>query len=204
MFWRVLQLVAVTVYMVGMIAAVAYYGGSFFWLVPLLAPAIWFIFRLPDLSYTAPALPPRQPRPEPSAVYRASIAARIAQVKAVPHRNKTQYIDAISRGIPYSDDRIDYLEFPDRLVLCEHLRPLESAMRAARVPMDHVSRKTVVATANLRTDRIQRYFPLDPCVQFGLGPGPDNHAPDVVVIQCKTCLDSIEEQGLYGSAWPAD
>jgi hypothetical protein len=192
---RVLQVFAVTIYIFLAIGSTAYFGLSFFWLVPLLAPALYFIFHLPDIS---PSYAPYEPHPG----YREGIEARIEQLKnGPPHRNKIQYIDNVSRGIPYSDERIDYIEFPDRLVLCEHLQPVESAMRAAALPMDHIGKRLVAVNCRLQTGRIARRFRLPACVEFGTGPGPDNHAPDVQVIRCRQCGDQIEET-LFGGPWP--
>jgi hypothetical protein len=201
MFVRVLQVIAVTLYIVGAIAAVAYLGGSFYWLVPLLAPAIYCIFTFEDLRPPARAhlsVPP-QPR---STVFRARIDVRIEELKnGPPHRNQDKYIDAVSRGIPYSDERIDYLEFPDLLVLCDHLRPLEAAMRAARLPMENHRPGFVEVSCVMQVPRIRKQVPLDGCVEFTLEPGPDNHAPDIHVARCTRCGHSIEES-LYGGPWP--
>ncbi len=197
MFVRVLQVVAVILYIFAAIGAVAYNGLAFFWLVPVLAPAIYFIFTLPDISVpSGPYLPPHP-------VDRTYINVRIEELKSgPPHRNKTQYIDSVSRGIPYSNERIDYLEFPDRLVLCEHLRPIEAAMRAARLSMDNPRPDLVTVNCILQVPRIQRHLHLDPCVVFTLGPPPDNHAPPIQVVNCTRCGHSIEET-LFGTAWPS-
>jgi hypothetical protein len=190
----------VTVYIFAAIGCTAYFGLSMLLLIPLLGPALYFVFTLPDISQSARGFQATPWQPPPG--YRESIEARIeALKKGPPHRNKAQYIDNISRGIPYSDDRIDYIEFPDRLVLCEHLRPVEEAMRAARLPMDHIGSRLVAANCHLQTGRIARRYRLADCVAFGTGPGPDNHAPDVQVIHCRQCGDRIEET-LYGGPWP--
>ena len=198
MFVRVLQIIAATLYIVAAIGTVAYNELSFFWLAPVLAPAIYFIFTLPNISVpSGPYLPP-QP------IDRTYINVRIEELKSgPPHRNKTQYIDSVSRGIPYSNERIDYLEFPDRLVLCEPLRPIEAAMRAARLPMDNPRPGQVEVGALLRKKPIEAHFHPDPCVVFGLGPGVDNHAPDINVIRCTLCGHSIEENGYNNTPWPA-
>jgi hypothetical protein len=196
MFVRVLQVIAVTLYIFVAIGTVAYNGLAFYWLVPVLAPAIYFIFTLPDIS--------AHPRPyvPPPPVDRTQINARIEELKSgPPHRNKTQYIDSISRGIPYSNERIDYFELTDLLVLCEHLRPLEAAMRAARLPMDNYRPGLVAVGCMMQLPRIQRHFHLAPCVVFTLGPPPDRHESGVNVIQCTRCGQAIEET-LVGGPWP--
>lgn len=196
MFVRALQVIAVTLYIVVAIGTVAYNGLAFYWLVPVLAPAIYFIFTLPDISAS-----PRSYLPPPS-VDRTYVNARIEELKSgPPHRNKTQYIDSISRGIPYSNERIDYFELTDLLVLCEHLRPLEAAMRAARLPMDNYRPGLVTVGCIMQVPRIQQYFHLDPCVVFTLGPPPDNHAPPIQVVNCTRCGQAIEET-LIGGPWP--
>jgi len=198
---RVLQVIAVTVYIFAAIGGTAYLGLSIFWLIPLLAPALYFIFTLPDVT------PPGKGFPAPPSglnpVYRHEIEARIAELKSgPPHRNQTRYIDNVSRGIPYSDERIDYLELPDTLVLCDHLRPLEHAMRAERIPMDHIAPRLVAVNCHLQTGRIAKRYRLAECVEFATGPGPDNHAPAVQLIRCRLCGDRLEET-LYGGPWPA-
>lgn len=194
MFVRVLQIFAVILYIFGAIGAVAYNELSFLWLAPALAPAIYFIFTLPDIS-SRPSLPSQPPD-------RSYINVRIEELKSgPPHRNKTQYIDSVSRGIPYSNERIDYLEFSDRLVLCAHLRPLEAAMRAARLPMDNPRPGLVAVSCLMQVPRIQRHLHLDPCVVFTTAEGPDNHAPPIQVAHCTRCGQSIEET-LVGGPWP--
>jgi hypothetical protein len=198
---RLLTVLGSVLYIFAGIGAVAYLGVSMFWLIPVLAPALYFIFMLPDLPGLR-AVPQSAPTPV-SAEWRAKIEARIEELKkGPPHRNKPQYIDAISRGIPYSDERIDYLEFTDRLVLCEHLRPLEAVMRASRLPMENYRKGMVEVQCILQVSEIQQRYNFANCVEFGQGPGTDNHAPPVNVIHCKRCGDSIEENGMYGRPWP--
>lgn len=204
MFLRLLAVLGSVVYVFAAIGGVVYLGGSVFWLIPLLAPVLYFIFTLPDL----PGLRGVQLRPyvqtPVSSAYRAKIEARIEELKkGAPHRNQTRYIDAVSRGIPYSDERIDYLEFTDKLVLCDHLRPLEGVMRASRLPMDNCRKGMVEVQCILRVQAIRERFNFAECVEFGQGPGVDNHAPAINVIRCKRCGDSIEEDGMYGGPWPA-
>jgi len=57
MFVRILQVVAVILYIFGAIGGVAYLGGSMLWLVPLLAPALYFVFTLPDIARSLPPTP---------------------------------------------------------------------------------------------------------------------------------------------------
>lgn len=201
MLTRLLAVLGSVVYVFVAIGVVAYFGVSHLWLAPLLAPAIYFIFRLPDIA-ALPPVPPQKPAPI-SAEWQAKIDARLGELKAgPPHRNQARFVDAISRGIPYSDDRIDYQVLPDRLVLCEHLRPLEAAMRASGIPMDHHAKRIVEVQCLLHVERIRQRYSLADCVEFGLGAGVDNHAPPINVIRCKRCGDSIEEQGMFGGPWP--
>jgi hypothetical protein len=203
MLLRYLQVIAVTVYIFAAIGCVAYLGLSFFWLAPVLAPAIYYVFSLPDIS-PRPRVPVTLSPAPVSPVWQARTEARIAQLKSGPaHRNKTQYIDSVSRGIPYSDERIDYLEFPDRLVLCDHLRPLEAAMRAAKLPMENYRPGFVEVSCIMRVPVLQKRLPLDPCVDYVIEPGPDNHAPDINVARCSRCNHAIAES-LYGGPWPTN
>ncbi len=201
--FRVLQVIAVTVYIVAAIAAVAYWGGAFYWLVPLLAPALYYLFTFKDLTPPGPsaANPPPYRR---SPAEQDRIDARIEELKnGPPHRNKTQYIDSIRRGIPYSDDQIDYLELPDRLVLCEHLRPVEAAARAARIPMDNPRPKLVMIGVHLRWPEVREKYNLPGYIRLEILPGGNPHAPPVHALVCSTCGDSLEEfhwaQSLAGS-----
>ena len=201
MLYRWLQVLAVTVYIVVAIGCVAYLGLSVLWLAPLVAPALYYVYRFEDL--TLPQATVVYPLPaEPAVDWQMRIDQRLEELKNGPaHRNKPKYIDAISRGIPYSDERIDYLEFPDRLVLCEHLRPLEAAMRAAKLPMDNYRPGDVEVSCIMNVARIQKRLSLADCVRFTLAPGPDNHAPDITVVRCLRCDHSIGES-LYGGPWP--
>ena len=102
MFVRVVQVLGLTLYIFAAIGGVSYMAWSLFWLVPLHAPAIYIIFNLPEVSG------PPIPVSSLPADWRKDIEIRIEELKNGPsHRNKVQYIDNVSRGIPYSDDRID-------------------------------------------------------------------------------------------------
>ena len=198
MFVRWLQVIAVTVYIFAAIAAVAYFGLSFFWLIPLLAPALYVVFTFKDLTPSQPSHGYFLSNPQ----YRAKLDARIQELKnGPPHRNKTRYIDAVSRGIPYSDDRIDYLEFPEKLVLCQHLRPLEAAMRAASLPMDNTAPGQVEVQCIMQESLIRQQLQLADFVEFSSIAGPHPHGPSVQVAACSLCRHAIEE-GIYGAPWP--
>jgi hypothetical protein len=199
-FLRWLQVIAVIVYIFAAIGAVAYLGLSFFWLIPLLGPAIYFIFTFKDLTPSQPSHGYFISNPQ----YRAKLDARIEELKnGPPHRNKPQYIDAVRRGISFSDDRIDYLEFPEKLVLCEHLRPLEAAMRAANLPMDHNAPGQIEAQCIMQVALIRQQIPLADCVQFSSIAGPHAHGPSVQIASCSLCQHVIEE-GICGAPWPAE
>jgi len=201
-FIRLLVVFGAVIYIFAAIGSVAYLEASMFWLIPVLGPAIYFIFKLPDITPAPTGARPVAPY-MPSPDVRARINARIEELQnGPPHRHKTQYIDSVSRGIPYSNERIDYLEFPRKLVLCEHLRPLESVMRAEKLHMEHIGEKRVEVRCILWQDAIRERYPLEDCVEFKQGPGVDNHAPSINIIHCKNCGDSIEEEGLYGARWP--
>jgi len=200
-FLRLLAVFGSVFYVFAAIGGVVYLDLSKFWLIPILAPVIYFIFTLDDLPLLKPV--PVQPQRQIPPEWRAKIDQRIEELKnGPPHRNQTRYIDSVSRGIPYSDERIDYLEFPEKLVLCEHLRPLEAVMRAAKLPMDYYGGKMVEVQCEMQVKIIRERYEFDECVEFGQASGVDNHAPMINVIRCKCCGDSIEEQGMYGGRWP--
>lgn len=200
MFFRWLQVIAVTVYIVVAIAAVAYLGLSPFWLALPLAPAIYFLFTL---SPIAPARLPPPPPFVPSPEQQAKIDVRLRELKnGPPHRRKPRYLDGVRHGVPFPDHRIDYLEFPDTVVLCEHLRPLEAAMRAANLPMDHAMAGYVEVQCIMQVALIRQRIPLADCVDFSSIAGPHPHGPSVQIATCTRCRHAIEE-GVCGGPWPA-
>jgi hypothetical protein len=198
MFFRLLQVIAVTMYILVAIGVLAYLGLSPIWLVFLLAPAIYFLFSLKPIP---PARMPPLPPFVPSSEQQAKIDARLRELESgPPHRNKPRYLDAARVGVLYPDERIDYLELPDKLVLCEHLRPLEAAMRAANVPMDLTAAGHVEVQCIMQEALIRQRIPLADCVRFSSIAGHHDHR--VQIASCTFCRQVIEE-GICGGPWPA-
>jgi hypothetical protein len=184
---RVLQVVAVTLWIVGSIAGVAYAGGPIWAAVLLCVPAVWWTFTWRDLTYqrtTAARVPPHARAAE----WQARIDARVAELRAGPaHRRK--YIEKAERyGILYSDEQIDYMEDAGRLVSCEHLRPFEAALRARGAKMEWPRAGLVLSGLRFRKE-----WPVAGCVVWEDAPGPDVHAPNVWRVRCTVCGDAVEE-----------
>jgi hypothetical protein len=184
---RVLQVIAVTLWIVGSIAGVAYAGGPFWAAALLCVPAVWWTFTWRDLTYRAPAIPAGVTRMR-EAEWQARIEARVAELRAGPaHRRK--YIQTAERfGILYSDEQIDYMEDAGRLVCCEHLRPVEAAHRARGVRMEWPGKGLVVTGLQLR-----RGMELPEHVVMEDVPGPDERGPTLLGLRCTLCGDRMEE-----------
>lgn len=184
---RVLQMIAVTLWIVGSIAGVAYAGGPVWAAAVLCVPAVWWMLSWRDLGYrkTTAVNPPRHPR---SAEWQARIDARVAELRAGPgYRRK--YIEKAERyGILYSDEQIDYMEDAGRVASCEHLRPLEASLRAKGAWMEWPRKGLVLSGL-----RLKKEWPVAGCVVWETAPGPDVHAPDVWRVRCTVCGDAIEE-----------
>jgi len=160
---RVAQLVAVTLWIVAGIVTVAYWELSVFWLIPLLAPAIYYLFSLPQLEDSLPPIPP--------------------PVAAPYTRPKRRDSDGIS--------------------LCEHLQPLEAAIRADGIPVEKSASKMVTFDALLHQNALQKRYKLPPFVTVVAGEPIDNHAPARNVIRCGQCGDTLEESGYGDRVWPS-
>lgn len=201
---RVLQVIAVTLYLVGAIAGTAFLGLPVWWLAPLCAPAVWYVLTLPDLP--GKPVPPhahvRSPEQEQRyAAWQAGIEKRVAELEAGPaYRRK--YIDAVRSGVPFSDERIDYREDPSRLALCEHLRPLEAWLRGQGIALDFKSHGTVEALeVQFNRQGIRAMFPLPPEVTDCETAGPERYGPDILGFECKQCRCGLLE-AWTGSVWP--
>lgn len=197
---RVAQVVAITIYLVCAIAAVAYLGWSRLWLVPILAPALYYLFTLPDMGYKKPPLPTGPPY-APAVRWQAKVDARVAELQTGPEYRR-KYIEQVRRGIPYPDERIEYLENPGMLVMCAHLRPAEGAMRAAGLKVDFPRAGVLWVEAIFQEKALRQQIALPPCVSFIGIEGSDNHAPPMKAIRCAECEQQIEEYNI-GPAWPA-
>lgn len=197
-------MIAVTLYLVVVIAGTAYFGLSPWWLAPLCAPAVWYTLRLPALPErpVPPHLRRRMPEEERRhAEWQAGIERRVAELEQGPAYRR-RYIEAVRRGVPFSDERIDYREDPSRLVLCEHLRPLEAWLRGQGIALDLTSPGTVEALAvQFNRQGIRAMFPVAPEVTDCEFEGPERHGPSILGFECKQCRCGLLE-AWTGSVWP--
>src|SRR6185295_6370151 len=81
---------------------------------------------------------------------------RLAHLAADPLRRK--YVALIKGGEHWTDEQIDYDIDPAWTVTCPHLRPIEKAMRAARLPMRRGTGAQVDAACVVDEDRLKRDF----------------------------------------------
>ena len=88
---------------------------------------------------------------------------RIDQLEAVPHRRA--YAHELLRGVEYSDDQIDYLESPDLLVTCEHLRAVEGALRHGGQRSLPIGLRRVRVDCQLAFDVLRQRWSLPPFVE---------------------------------------
>ncbi|HEU0120836.1 MAG TPA: hypothetical protein VFQ91_09950 [Bryobacteraceae bacterium] len=208
---RVLQLCAVTLYLVGAIGAVAYFGYSPFWLIPVLAPALYYLFTLPEVpGYGAKVHQKRikkrvlELKKDASNVVfvplvergylisDAEIAQRkrrIAELEAVPHRRK--YIPRIIAGENISDDEIDYREDPSKLRLCLHLQPLEQALRASGASLRPYPGAAVFSASPIEWPAFRERFALPETIIYEQVPG-DRFGPDTQRLTCTLCSSWLE------------
>lgn len=125
---------------------------------------------------------------------------RIDELAAVPHRKR--YIEQLLEGREFSDEQIDYLEFPERLVTCEHLQPVERALKQGGQRLSLCGPRHVRAVCQLRFDALRAKFALPDFLEN----------IDVMVnwrdnivdqrLRCGRCDSEIQGEG-YGQPWPA-
>ncbi|MCC7398961.1 MAG: hypothetical protein IT455_17980 [Planctomycetes bacterium] len=126
--------------------------------------------------------------------------ARIAELESVPHRRR--HVGELLRGRPLTDEQIDYLEFPARLATCEHLRPVEAALRAADHRVSLRRERAVHAPVRLGFERLRTRFALPACVE---AIDVEHNWHDAVFdhrLCCTTCHSEIVGEA-DGEPWPA-
>lgn len=95
-----------------------------------------------------------------------------------------------------TDDEIDYLLDPGVHRTCEHLRPIEGALRAARVacrgiPGPHGATPLVATDATLDEPTLRARFDLPAFVEWQVTP-PEPHEAGGERLVCTRCTSSIE------------
>ena len=107
-----------------------------------------------------------------TAYYERRKAQRIAELEADPDPRKRKYLKEARRGILSSDEQIAYDLDPRMTVTCEHLRPLESAMREAGIrlrPLGYYgdpAPSSVSCGSSLLIDDVRRQFALPEFVTY--------------------------------------
>jgi hypothetical protein len=89
---------------------------------------------------------------------------RVAELAADPAR--ARYAPLVEQGEDWSDENIAYDQNPHLTVTCEHLQPIERAIRRARIPTKRYSTNAVMATCRIDLPVLQRAFPIATPVRY--------------------------------------
>jgi hypothetical protein len=116
---------------------------------------------------------------------------RLAELQADPVKRK--YIERFERGEYWSDEQIAYAEDRLRLATCEHLQPIERAMRAAGIET-RLTNLCLVAPCRVDQAALGERFVLPESVHYTEMHVPDRsiHDPPVAFIQCDVCRTFID------------
>lgn len=125
--------------------------------------------------------------------------ARLADLDAVPHRRR--YREELLRGVEYSDEQIDYLESPEQLITCEHLRGVERALKEAGLrPLPSAPRRVAVG-CQLAFSALRERFQLPvgvEAIDVMVNPRDDEYDHR---LHCPACGSDIAGQA-HGVPWP--
>lgn len=89
---------------------------------------------------------------------------RAAELAADPKR--ARYAPLVERGETWTDEHIAYDEDPDKTVTCDHLCPIERALRVAGVDVRFYQNTDVVAQCRIDFPALQRIFNTAPPVRY--------------------------------------
>lgn len=121
--------------------------------------------------------------------------ARANELLAVPHR--APFAQRIYDGLPLTDEQIDYLALPHRFALCDHFRPLESALKSAGLLTYHAPGSL---TGAFRPH--PSHFPLPPGIQrLDIERSSPRDDDDHVLLTCPACAHQLVATG-NGPLWP--
>ncbi|MDP3739842.1 MAG: hypothetical protein Q8R02_20815 [Hyphomonadaceae bacterium] len=120
--------------------------------------------------------------------------ARLARLRADPLRAK--YADRMetSGGGYWSDEQIDYDLDANRTETCEHLAPVERAMRQAGMGVKWMFPRHVDANCRIDEARLRRVVPLADTIRYGedvYGSGRQGEDMPQAALSCGACNSSI-------------
>jgi hypothetical protein len=142
-----------------------------------------------------------------SAVWRERKRLRIAELAADPANRK--YASMMERGGYWTDAQIAYAENRDITAVCQHLKPVESAMRHAGIAT-HLLTESIdksfaplpAITADCRLDwkTLRRTLVLAEPVRYEEGYQPERHERDnpwarLACSNCKSKIDLVHPEG---------
>lgn len=121
-----------------------------------------------------------------------ALRRRLEALAADPDRRK--YADRIRRGESWSDEQIDYAENPAAVATCEHLRPIERAMRIAGIDVRLNLGPKVSAIARIDHDSFREQFLLPEVVKYSEPPAHGRGFEDVreALIACEQHRSAID------------
>lgn len=119
--------------------------------------------------------------------------ARLARLRADPLRAK--YADRMEAGGGYwSDEQIEYDLDANRTETCEHLAPVELAMRQAGVGVKWLFPRHVDADCRIDEAQLRRAMPLADTIRYGedvYGGGRQGEDMPQAALSCGACNSSI-------------
>lgn len=129
--------------------------------------------------------------PQPSRPDRAAQQQRLARLAADPVRRR--YVALIERGESWTDAQIDYDLDPAMTVTCEHLQPVERAIRLTKIKMRRHAGADVGVACALDPASLAKSFALPRSVRYEEPPPHDRASADspVALLRCATCRSSI-------------
>ncbi|MEO8685392.1 MAG: hypothetical protein ABI414_11200 [Devosia sp.] len=116
---------------------------------------------------------------------------RVKHLRADPALRR--YAELIGNGQHWSDDQIAYDQAPARLDSCEHLQPIERAMRAAGIAIRPNYNQYLAADCTIDYPELQRRF-LDvrePVFYTDTIPGDRPYEPESAAIFCREHSSAI-------------
>lgn len=166
----------------------------------------WTLAFIPIVRRVAGAVPPgdspavREARKRAKAqaeemcrTFDARRRARIAEFEADPRLRK--YIKDVEMGLMLTDFELEYAENPEKTLTCEHLAPVELAMRRAGIKCRPSTNSLdlnimmIVCTCRLDWDKLRQTMPLTRSVKYQHNVNPrDGDDYRIVCTDCQGFL----------------
>lgn len=121
----------------------------------------------------------------------AVIARRVAEIENDPVKSK--YLDRIKRGEYITDAQMEYWEDPNAVWTCEHLQPLERAIRKAGIkakPVDTQLFRNLQADCAPNEAKLRAAGYLQKPVEFEFVDGGPRD-PSFVMVRCQPCNSAV-------------